>query len=230
MRSAMGVSCASPPIASKRLRAAATPANSWLRAVFSRARHFGSNGRVSTRDSCASSPIAVRDVQVAALKQTTFRLLHGKALFQFLQVQSELAARSERAEILAHFRPGRSYESAIIAEHGVYLRKACSYLCANHLGSEVVQDAAFLDPMQRYEELYTEYFNLYCSAWSMPPTRRDRASAVAAAEEAAARIPVGDSRPAPRATLPAARGGTAPADRRYADGSPSFASRPPERR
>jgi hypothetical protein len=32
------------------------------------------------------------------------------------------------------------------------------------LGSDVVQDAAFLDPMQRYEELYTEYFELYCGA------------------------------------------------------------------
>lgn len=103
-----------------------------------------------------------REVQVTALKQTTFRLLHGKALFQFLKSRELL--RNERAEILAHFRPGRSYESAVIAEHGVYLRKACSYLCANHLGTEVVRDAAFLDPMQRYEELYTEYFNLYCSS------------------------------------------------------------------
>jgi hypothetical protein len=104
----------------------------------------------------------VRQAQVAALKQTTFRLLHGKALFQYLR-QSEVRG-GERARVLAHFRPGRSFASAIIAEHGVYLRRACSYLCASHLGSAVVQDAAFLDPMQRYEELYTEYFNLYCGA------------------------------------------------------------------
>jgi hypothetical protein len=104
----------------------------------------------------------VRQAQVAALKQTTFRLLHGKALFQFLR-QSALRG-AQRAQVLAHFRPGRSFASAIIAEHGAYLRRACSYLCTSHLGSEVVQDPAFLDPMQRYEELYTEYFNLYCSA------------------------------------------------------------------
>ncbi len=55
-------------------------------------------------------------------------------------------------------------QAPVIAEHGAYLRRACSYLCTSHLGSEVVQDPAFLDPMQRYEELYTEYFNLYCSA------------------------------------------------------------------
>jgi hypothetical protein len=104
----------------------------------------------------------VRHAQVTALKQTTFRLLHGKALFQFLR-QSELRG-AQRAQVLAHFRPGRSFASAIIAEHGAYLRRACSYLCTSHLGSEVVQDPAFLDPMQRYEDLYTEYFNLYCTA------------------------------------------------------------------
>ena len=105
---------------------------------------------------------AVRHAQVVALKQTTFRLLHGKALFQFLR-QRELRG-AQRVQVLAHFRPGRSFASAVIAEHGAYLRRACSYLCTSHLGSEVVQDPAFLDPMQRYEELYTEYFNLYCSA------------------------------------------------------------------
>lgn len=100
-------------------------------------------------------------VQVAALKHATFRLLHGKALFQYLR-RCEIRGR-ERKQVMAHFRPGRSYESAIVAEHNVYLRKACSYICTNHVGSEVVEDPAFLDPIQHYEELYEEYFNLYCS-------------------------------------------------------------------
>jgi len=100
--------------------------------------------------------------QVAGLKQTTFRLLHGKALFQYLRQQA--VRGPQRKQLLAYFRPGRSYEAALIAEHGAYLRKACSFLCASHLGSEVVGDAAFLDPMERYEELYTEYFDLYCNS------------------------------------------------------------------
>jgi len=104
----------------------------------------------------------VRNAQVAALKHTTFRLLHGKALFQYLR-RSEVRGRG-RVEIMAHFRPGRSYENAVIAEHNVYLRKACSYLCVHHVGSDVVEDPAFLNPMQRYEQLYTEYFNVYCSS------------------------------------------------------------------
>jgi len=100
--------------------------------------------------------------QVESLKQATFRLLHSKALFQYLQ-DKEVRGR-QRLDVMAHFRPGRSFESALIAEYGVYLRKACSFLCTSHLGAEVVRDAAFLDPMQRYEELYTEYFNAYCDS------------------------------------------------------------------
>jgi hypothetical protein len=105
---------------------------------------------------------SARPVQVEALKQTTFRLLHGKALFQYLR-QREVRG-TERRRVIAYFRPGRSYEIAVVAEHGAYLRKACSLICTSHLGSEVVRDAAFLDPMQRYEELYTEYFGIYCKS------------------------------------------------------------------
>ena len=100
--------------------------------------------------------------QVAALKHTTFRLLHAKALFTYLR-RSAVRGR-DRAQVVAHFRPGRNYENAVVAEHNLYLRKACSFLCASHVGSDVVEDPAFLDPMQRYEQLYTEYFNVYCTS------------------------------------------------------------------
>jgi hypothetical protein len=99
-------------------------------------------------------------LQVEELKQTTFRLLHGKALFQHLS-RAEVRG-GERMRLMAHFRPGRSFEAAMISEHGDYLRKALSFLCTNHLGAEVIGDPAFIDPMQRYEELYGEYFDLYC--------------------------------------------------------------------
>jgi hypothetical protein len=102
----------------------------------------------------------VRRAQVAALKHANFRLLHGKALFHFLRRNG--VRGSERARVLEYFRPGRNYDNAVVAEHGVYLRKACSFLCTSHVGTDVVEDPMFLDPMQRYEELYTEYFGLYC--------------------------------------------------------------------
>jgi hypothetical protein len=45
----------------------------------------------------------------------------------------------------------------------VYLRKACSFLCTSHVGGHVVRDRGFFDPMKRYQELYAEYFQLFCS-------------------------------------------------------------------
>ncbi len=48
----------------------------------------------------------VLPAQVAALKRTTLRLLHGKALFQYLRHR---AVRGDsRAQDIAQFRPGRS--------------------------------------------------------------------------------------------------------------------------
>jgi hypothetical protein len=99
--------------------------------------------------------------QAAALRHTALRLIHGKALFEYLK-KGEVRGE-ERCQILHYFYPTRGYQYAVISEHGGYLRKACSYICASHVGTGVVQDPTFLDPMQHYEDLYAEYFNLYCS-------------------------------------------------------------------
>ena len=99
--------------------------------------------------------------QVAALKQTALRLIHGKALFEYLKARSVRGA--ERKRILDYFHPTRGYNYALVAEHAAYLRKSCSLLCTNHLGKSVVEDAAFLDPLRQYEIIYAEYFGLYCS-------------------------------------------------------------------
>jgi hypothetical protein len=99
--------------------------------------------------------------QAAALRQTALRLIHCKALFEYLR-RNEVRG-TERTRILNYFYPTRGYQYAVIAEHGGYVRKACSYLCASHVGSGVVHDPAFLDPMEHYENLYAEYFDLYCS-------------------------------------------------------------------
>jgi hypothetical protein len=98
--------------------------------------------------------------QAAALRQTSLRLIHGKALFEYLRRNQVRGV--ERARILNYFYPTRGFQYAIISEHGGYVRKACSYLCTSHVGTGVVHDPAFLDPMQHYEHLYTEYFDLYC--------------------------------------------------------------------
>ncbi len=97
--------------------------------------------------------------QALALKRAALRLIHRKALFEYLRNQ---AVRGEaRAKIIRHFHPTYSYSHAIVVEHGIYLRKACSFLCTTHVGGGLFNDAEFLDPMKRYEMLYAEYFDLY---------------------------------------------------------------------
>ncbi len=101
--------------------------------------------------------------QVAVLKRAAFRLIHRKALFEYLRARE---IRGEvRTQIFAHFHPQQSFEHAVISEHSVYLRKACSFLCTSHVGSEVIHDERFQDPMRRYEELYGAYFKLYCNTY-----------------------------------------------------------------
>jgi hypothetical protein len=109
------------------------------------------------REVADSGPLTKQSV---ALKRASFQLIHRKALFEFLRNQT--VRGPIRARVLLHFRSGQHYEDAIIAEHRVYLRQACSFLCTSHLGLEVLEDAGFLDPVTRYEELFTEYFDLYC--------------------------------------------------------------------
>jgi hypothetical protein len=103
----------------------------------------------------------IRRTQTAVLKKATFRLIHRKALFEYLR--DEHIRGSLRHRAIAHFHPAQDYAQSVIAEHGVYLRKACSFLCASHVGGQVVRDPGFFDPMDRYQELYAEYFRIFCS-------------------------------------------------------------------
>jgi hypothetical protein len=104
--------------------------------------------------------VALRN-QAVALRHAALRLIHGKALFEYLKKHN--VRGNARATIIAHFHQTLMYENAVVAEHMVYVRKAASFLCASHLGTELVHDPAFLDPMVQYENLFTEYFELYCS-------------------------------------------------------------------
>jgi hypothetical protein len=104
--------------------------------------------------------VALRN-QAVALRHAALRLIHGKALFEYLKKHT--VRGKARARILAHFHRTLMYEHAVVAEHTIYVRKAASLLCASHVGTDLVHDPAFLDPMARYETLFTEYFELYCS-------------------------------------------------------------------
>jgi hypothetical protein len=124
--------------------------------------------------------------QATALRHASLRLIHGKALFEYLKKHKLRGAA--RAKILAHFHRTLDYQHAVIAEHAVYVRKACSYLCASHLGTDLVHDSAFLDPMQQYETLFAEYFELYCS--TLIPAAEAQSESEAEAESEPALLPL----------------------------------------
>jgi len=103
-----------------------------------------------------------RQTQVAVLKKAALRLIERKALFEYAR---ERGVRGEaRRRLFAYFHPALSYTHAVVTEHSHYVRKACSFLCASHVGTEVVNDAGFLTPMQQYEAIYREYFQLFCDS------------------------------------------------------------------
>src|ERR1700691_487325 len=102
-----------------------------------------------------------RRTQAALLKKATFRLIHRKALFEYLR--DERIRGSVRRRIIVSFHPAQHYTRSVIAAHGLYLRKACSFLCASHVGGNVVGDAGLFDPMRRYQDLYAEYFQIFCT-------------------------------------------------------------------
>jgi hypothetical protein len=95
-----------------------------------------------------------RRTQAALLKKATFRLIHRKALFEYLC--DERIRGSVRRHIIVSFHPAQGYTRSVIAEHGLYLRKACSFLCTSHVGGNVVRDPGFFDPMRCCQELYAE--------------------------------------------------------------------------
>lgn len=101
------------------------------------------------------------DTQSLLLKKATCRLIHRKALFEFLR--DEQVRGSERQHIVASLHPTMDYAQSVTVEHGSYLRSACSFMCTSHVGGNVVRDPGFFDPMTRYQALYAEYFQIFCS-------------------------------------------------------------------
>jgi hypothetical protein len=98
--------------------------------------------------------------QTRALKSASFALVERRSLFAFV-VDRRLRGDSRR-RALRIFHGARSYTDAVIAEHGNFIRAACSHLCTTHIGVAELSDGAFQEPMARYEELFREYFHAFC--------------------------------------------------------------------
>lgn len=99
--------------------------------------------------------------QKCELLTASLALIHRKALFEYLQT-SRLTGRP-RERLIEHFHATVDYRTAVISEHGNYLRSAASYLCSSHVGTRLMLDDIFGRPLLEYEQLYGDYFRLYCN-------------------------------------------------------------------
>jgi len=81
------------------------------------------------------------NVQKAQLLNVSLSWIQRQALFEYLRDEQIRGSRRER--IMAHFCSHRDYASAVVAEHGRYVRSAASYLCSSHVGTKVMFDTLF---------------------------------------------------------------------------------------
>ncbi len=114
--------------------------------------------------------------QITALRTAVFALVHRRAVFEYLREGQITGLKRRRA--LALFYGCRDYTNAVLREHGNYVRCSSSYVCTHHLGEHLMQDAAFEEPLQLYEEWYAEYFRAYCDT-QLAVTEQERNAIVA---------------------------------------------------
>lgn len=110
-----------------------------------------------------------RDAQRDELLNQALALVHRKALFEYLR--DNAVRGSERVRLIRHFFQNREYTRAIVAEHTNYLHSAASYMCSTHVGTRVMLDEVFDDPIFQYEQLYSEYFRVHCNLIANPDSQ-----------------------------------------------------------
>ena len=100
--------------------------------------------------------------QLTMLRTTAFSLMHRKALFEYLRERNVTGPK--RHKLLSTFYGPREYVDSVVREHNNYVRSGSSYLCTVYIGLELMQDPAFDEPLQLYQEWYSEYFRIFCDS------------------------------------------------------------------
>ncbi len=98
--------------------------------------------------------------QMVRMRETTLGLVHRRAVFEYLRDRRITGAK--RHHYIALYYGARDYASAVIAEHGHYMRSWISGSCSRYIGAEILHDPAFDAPLAAYEQWYTEYFRMFC--------------------------------------------------------------------
>lgn len=105
-------------------------------------------------------------MQSHELLTATFELIHRKSLFAHLRNNRVLGKRRE--QLIHHFFARHGYTRGVIVEHGVFVRSSASLACSSYLGTDLLHDAVFNQPLYDYENMYAAYFNAYCEQLLAP--------------------------------------------------------------
>lgn len=111
--------------------------------------------------------------QVLALRDLEVRLVHRRALID--HVRENKLKGDARERLFRVFYGPRDFNDAVLAEHRQYMLAVSSRVSTDHL-IDVMRDPASTQLVRQYEELYAQYFSLYCYVVST----QDEASADAA--------------------------------------------------
>ncbi len=98
--------------------------------------------------------------QIVQMRATTLRLIHRRAVFEYLRDRRITGAQRHR--FIEMFYGSRDYASSVVVEHGHYTRSWASASCSRYIGTAVLRDPAFDAPLAEYEQWYGEYFRMFC--------------------------------------------------------------------
>ena len=112
------------------------------------------------------------DAQKSELLSAALALIHSKALFEYLRVSQ--VRDIDRFRLIKHFFQHSDYSRSVIYEHANYIRSAASYMCSSHVGLHLMLDDVFDQPLREYEQLYADYFRIYCDIAAAPDRESSR--------------------------------------------------------
>jgi len=104
-------------------------------------------------------PARLRE-QIVRMRVTTLRLIHRRAVFEYLRDRRVTGAQRHR--YIELFYGPRDYATSLVIEHGHYTRSSVSASCSRFIGTSVLHDPVFEAPLAEYEQWYAEYFRLFC--------------------------------------------------------------------
>ena len=97
--------------------------------------------------------------QIVQLRIAEVQLVHQRALFNSLQTNKTRG--EERRQIFRLFHSSLDYHASVLAEHRQYKLAVSSGVSADHL-INVMHDPTSKSLLQKYETLYTRYFEMKC--------------------------------------------------------------------